>query len=60
MSKCHPVTQDVSYLPVGCAEKFNYKSHNTISSEKPDSELSWIADMLLLPEKDEEKNDTFE
>jgi hypothetical protein len=56
----HPSSEYITNLNIWRTEKFCKKSHNTVSSEKPDSELSRIFYFFSFPQEDSEKKYSFQ
>jgi hypothetical protein len=60
MSESHPSSQQITDLDIWRTEKFYKKSHNTVSSEEPDSELSRVFYFFSFPQKDSKKKYSFQ
>lgn len=60
MSECHPSSEHITNLYIGCTEKFYAESHYTIPTEKPDSELTRIFYFFSFPEEDSEQQYSFQ
>lgn len=45
----HPISDDIPYLWIWCAEKFYQKTEYTISPKKPYPKLPRILDVIFLP-----------
>ena len=55
MPEGHPSSECITNLDIGCAEKFYTESHHTITTQKPDSELTRIVYFFSFPEKNYEQ-----
>lgn len=60
MSERHPSSEHITNLNIWCTEKFYHKSHRSISSEKPDAELSRIVYSFSFPQENGKKNYSFQ
>lgn len=60
MSERHPSSEYITNLDIGCTEKFYTKSHHTIPTQKPDSELTVVFYFFSFPEEDSEQQYSFE